>query len=145
MNLCKMTFSEFTWLHSPNHWALHFRELEREQPCNVCVAISEVKQPTQTRAPGFWAHHHHLSVGGLREGYAVLGVVPIEWSLPEPIHYTQTAQKEPNLPGHWEQHSCTGRASCPNTARFQGGSLGTSTWHNTAYMQISYFRVRVLE
>lgn len=117
----------------------------------VCVSILKVKQPAQTRAHGFWAHHH-LSVGGLTEESEVLGVVParllehpVAWSVSEPLCYTQIAQKEPNLLGDWEQCSCVGTASCSNTAPFQGGSLATSTWHNTGYKQVCHFRVRALE
>lgn len=76
---------------------------------------------------------------------ACLSEHPIVWSVSEPICYTQIAHKKPNLLGHWEQHSCIGIASCSNTALFQGGSLGTSTWHNTGYKQVCNFRVRALE
>jgi len=66
---------------------------------------------------------------------------PIVWSLSEPIRYTQLAHKEPDF----LRHSCIGMASCPNTALFQGGSLGTSTRHNTGCKQVCNFRARALE
>lgn len=139
------------WLHSPNHWALHFRELATGTALQ-CVCGNFRSQAANANQSS-WLLGPSSSQCGRSEGglcsarcgtSSPLGA-PIGWSLPEPIHYTQTAQKEPNLPGHWEQHSCIGRASCPNTAPFQGGSLGTSTWRNTGYMHISNFRVRVLE
>lgn len=70
---------------------------------------------------------------------------PVLRSVSEPIRYTQTAHKEPNLFGHWEQHDCIGTASCASTALFQGGTLGTSTWHNTGCEQICNVRAGALE
>lgn len=97
------------WLHSPNHWALHISESsQQEQPCNVCVAISEVKRPTQTRSHGFWAHHH-LSVGGLREDSAVLGVVPARLSEHQLYGHSPSPYTTPKL--HRKSQICLGTGS----------------------------------